>query len=355
MVDAREQQGDGAETTDEERRAQLSQGEELLDQIFDDARGLLGPSPVEGVPLFDQILRRHPEHRLTRLCTDEEETVLSLSREPRPDGSRLFLESAAELDLHFSLLRSAKLELSNWAEVAKSCFDPGYYDHLILTLATLDRMRKTSNFEAQLIPEVEGLQTPDLMAYSNGAAAFAVEVKSKRALFDATGDLNFTQAEKLIKTAISDTGSTTSGQLGSHLPSLLVIAGFGISGRDFEMMQKAALAWLKRHGHKRKGLIGIQLLSLYVRPEQTLQAGTVISSLPELRAKTYIETVRNSWHESSLRLLLPSNSLGPRQYATDYRRWHPTAIVSPAGIPDAAMTQAATERKYTLPKRKGAR
>jgi hypothetical protein len=318
----------------EEERRRLAT--ELREQLEADARGKLGD-------VFDAIKRRG-NHRLAKMLLDVEATLEALVRPPAR-GNVLYLSSYSELVHHLDLLGVAKEELSTWPEVAKSCFDAEFYDHLVLTLATQRRIRMTWGAEVQAIPEAGNIRTPDLMAYRNGQPIFAIEVKSKRALIDATQDLIFAQAQKLMKAAIHDVGSSADGQLAGHIPSMLVVGGFYVTDRDFEVMRKAAADWFRRNPGRRKSMIGVMLLSSFVYPEKPVAETKVcpMDEMPKYQPATHIQMVFNPSHKSEFQFVSPPGA-PPRRYPVGFDRWAPTAIMLPEGAPDAETLKAAMEQ-----------
>ena len=275
-------------------------------------------------PLLERI-KRKPQHRLNKLLADAEQaiTFLTTFNGTTVAEGAMSLVSLTELMHHSVLLEDARKELSGWSDLMAQCSGPDFYEHFILTLAVQHTMRKNWGLQAQLIPELEDMKTPDLMVYQDGQA-IAVEVKSKEKLMDPEQLLPYEEAQRIIKTAMSSIGSSEKGQLVRGRPSVLAIGGFFITEAQIEMLKKAALEWFKRNPGRRKSLMGIMVLSLtaYSKGPRVGPEGFVPT------ASLYVEFAFNPSYNLATRFTFERRSDGGIITPAEFRRWKPDFTIT---------------------------
>jgi len=283
--------------------------------------------------LMAQIERRQPKHRLLRLRNDVVRNRDAFENHAR--GADVTLEfsvsSVVELGMHLALLTEARAHLSGWDNLMRQCWVSDFYDHFILTLGLRMVFRDKWGVQAELVPELQECQTPDLMIYQGGSAICAVEVKSKLALADPGGALTYANARKIIKHAIDRTGGSEEGQLRRGFPGVLAIAGFFIEPALVVLLHKAALEWFRRHQGRRKSLAGIMLVNLVVH-----------SGVDPLRREGAldIQFARNRSYDldTELVLLMSGTTLN---MADRYSRWGPdTKIIRPEAVVEEGWEEA---------------
>ena len=275
--------------------------------------------------LIAKIEGREPKHRLLRLRNEVIHLRDAFENHARDStaGIEASFISLTELAAHIALLDDAKTHLSDWDVLLGACSKPETYDHFILTLSLRNVLRNSWGLQAELVPEIQGTRTPDLMIYQGGSALCAVELKSKLALADPGGALTYKQAQNIIKHAIASIGGSEDGQLRAGFPGLLAIGGFFIPPTLSVLLKAAALDWFKRHPGRKKSLAGVMFVNLLVTQGEP----------PNDRAQTFatdVQFARNrSYNLDTNFLIVPSGTT--LQMSEHYNRWGPDVKLLPPG------------------------
>jgi hypothetical protein len=259
---------------------------ESLQNLIKDVR------TVVGADAYERMLH-NPHHRLTKLHTGLQGMVNQL-RDPSSIRIEVRVVSHLEMNCHLRLLRNAKGQLAGWAGLMAGCVDAEFFDHFLFALLFQETCRKFWGLEAEIIPETEE-RTSDIMVYSGGMALIAVEMKSKMKLKDPVGEFDFRDAQRMVKAAMNDIGSSNSGQLRGGLPGLLVIGGFFLDRQRMVILAQAARDWFRRNQGRKKSLIGVLFMNSLVAatPEWSSTQPAQRSLPPRLDTALDMEFVRN--------------------------------------------------------------
>lgn len=283
------------------------------------------------LPGLRESVRKKASHRLERICVDLEDTIRSIASYEET-SVRYHIVSQLELSLHLDLLKRAKAELGNWRSVIAACIDPDYYDHFILTLATQQTFRR-AGFNVQVIPEMPGIKTPDLMFYGDGRGVAACEVKTKSLLKDApSAQLTRKQCQSIIKGAIDGLGTSESGQLRRGFPGFIVIAGFFIGGPRRNRLASEIEDWFRRKRGQRRSLVAITILDISVDINKQWQ------EKPSIVTKLVQNPNYNLQSQYQLNLQPASETWGTNP---TFRRWGANMVVEK---PQAARTRLLRHR-----------
>jgi hypothetical protein len=173
-------------------------------------------------------------------------------------------------------LHSALSLLERWRnhpafkEIKRSMKDPRNFPHTIITLAAASFLLDAGNPVGLTIEPGQSGRASDLKIIPVLNSRLAIEVKAPKPLRTNPVTIDENSAREIVKKCLKKAGTGSKGQLSPEHSGLLVIGGFHLSERDFDLLERAAIGILADKGGQKSHIVAIAIFSFGVWDQPVL-------------------------------------------------------------------------------------